>query len=115
MNSSPCRLAVVGFVSILGALGQNRTAAQPAPASADLISLFQPGLIFQDRNGDGIVDFINARLVIGEKASSVDISAAANVAARLGFETAAMTLPLDADPARPALVIGSDGLSRAGL
>lgn len=115
MNSSSCRLAVALVVLILGAVAQGWTTAQPAPVAADLVSIFQPGLIFQDRNGDGVVDFVNARLVIGDQASSADISAAANVSARLGFETAAMNLPLDRDPARPAFVIGSDGLSRAGL
>src|SRR5262245_38137697 len=82
-----------------------------SPRAADLATLFAPGGILQDRNGDGIVDFVNARLVLGERPNVGDVSAAADLAARLGFETMAMNLPLSAVPetGATALIVGRDG------
>jgi hypothetical protein len=90
----------------------------------DLATIFAPGDVLQDRNGDGVVDFINARMVLGEKPGAADVSAAADVAARFGFETMAMNLPLlsSSDAAQPpsgsgdatVFVIGSDGVRRVG-
>jgi Zinc carboxypeptidase len=91
---------------------------QPAPnTAADLATLFAPGGVLQDRNGDGVVDFVNARIVLGEKPSAADVSAAADLAARLGFETMAMNLPLSATPERGTtmFIIGRDGAQHAGL
>ena len=83
--------------------------------------------MLQDRNGDGVVDFVNARIVLGEKPSAADVSAAADVAARFGFETMAMNLPLLSGPEAAesrgsgssagdttAFIIGSDGARRMG-
>ncbi len=63
-------------------------------AAAGLEAIFEPGPLLQDRNGDGDIDFVAARLVLGQPAGDADVAAAANVAARLGFETSAMNLPL---------------------
>jgi hypothetical protein len=70
-------------------------AAQRADASSrgDLADFFKPGVVFQDRNGDGVVDFVDADVALPEAAAAADIAAAANVAARLGFESSAMNLP----------------------
>ena len=57
-------------------------------------SLFSRGAILEDRNGDGIVDFVNARIVVPESASPSDISGAAEIAARFGYETTATNIPL---------------------
>jgi hypothetical protein len=66
-----------------------------APAAVvGLADLFTPGSALQDRNGDGVVDFVDARLVLPEHPSPAELAAAADVAARLGFETTAMNLPL---------------------
>jgi hypothetical protein len=72
--------------------------ATSAPAISDF---FRPGVVFQDRNADGVIDFVNARIVVAPQASAGDLSAAADVAARLGFETSAMDLPLTRLPAPP--------------
>ena len=50
--------------------------------------------MFQDRNQDGVVDFANARLVLSPQPAAGDLAAAADIAARLGFETSAMDLPM---------------------
>src|SRR4029450_2638211 len=76
------RLVVLVFVVGAGALGEPPI-GPPAPAS--LSDFFKPGLVFQDRNGDGVVDFVNARLALPEKPTAAELSAAADVAARLGF------------------------------
>ncbi len=57
-------------------------------------SLFSQGALLEDRNGDGIADFVNARVVIPESASPADISGAAEIAARLGYETTATDIAL---------------------
>ena len=79
----------------LGAVGN------PAPAggqtggaaAAGLEGLFDTGLIFQDRNGDEVVDFVNTGIVLGLDRSDSDLAAAVDIAARLGFETMAMDIP----------------------
>ena len=95
-----------------------RSEQAPAP-SADLAAIFSPGDVLQDRNGDGFVDFINARIVLGDRPGAADVSAAADVAARFGFETLAMDLPVlsPADDVRGAtpFIIGADGARRMGV
>ncbi len=91
------------------------SAAQGAPAS--LAQLFERGPIFQDRNGDGVIDFVNARMVLGENPTAAEVAAAASIAARLAFETSALNLPLaTADSAgETAIIVGPSGLKRAGI
>ena len=43
-----------------------------------------------------MTDYIQGRIVVAAGAPAADVVAAANVAARLGFETSALTLPLGA-------------------
>ncbi|HUC74831.1 MAG TPA: hypothetical protein VMS04_06050, partial [Vicinamibacterales bacterium] len=68
--------------------------AEPAGPAAALSDFFKPGTVFQDRNGDGVVDFVSAQIVLGDKPTAGEIAAAADVAARLGFETTAMNIPV---------------------
>ena len=79
----------------LGPLGGLPPAAgQQTQAGPGLESLFATGGMLQDRNGDGFVDFVAAGLVLGEAPSPSDLAAAVDVAARLGFETMAMDVPV---------------------
>ncbi|MBW8867841.1 MAG: hypothetical protein JF610_11025, partial [Acidobacteria bacterium] len=109
------------------------TAPGEVVAPASLSAFFKPGVAFQDRNGDGVVDFVDARIVLPERPSATDVAAAANVAARLGYETTAMNLPVArAEGARPegaraegarafqasagaTIFIGSKSLAQAGV
>lgn len=113
------RWCAIGVVAVLTLIApQPSVHTQPAPGlSADLATLFAPGGILQDRNGDGVIDFINARIVLGEAPSASDVSAAADLAARFGFETMAMNLPLSATPEAGAIafIVGRDGTERAGI
>src|SRR5436309_1599705 len=62
--------------------------------SHDLRNVFAPGYILQDRNGDDVIDFVHAKIVVPAHATEADVAAAANVAARLGYETSASNLDL---------------------
>lgn len=103
-------LVAVG-VALLAGGAALRT--EQAPPALDLANQLQAGGLFLDKNDDGVVDFVDAHLVVGETPTAGEVVAAAGVAARLGFETAAMTLPLG-DQGRP-IVIGQSGMARAGV
>jgi hypothetical protein len=97
-----------------------RTDASDSPR-ASLADFFSPGAVFQDRNGDGAIDFVDARIVLGQHPSPAELAAAADVGARLGFETSAMNLPVDrratdtaADNNTPAIYVGAAALASSG-
>ena len=48
----------------------------------------------RDTNGDGLADSVAARVIVPADPTIEDIQAAANIGARLGFETTALTLPV---------------------
>jgi len=78
-----------------------------ARAPQSLTSLVGPQSLVRDTNGDGLADAVAARIVVPAAPSLADVEAATNLAARLGYETTALTLPLvvkDADVAQPAAI-----------
>ena len=82
---------------VFGVLATAGVAGRTAPAEtavASLSELFKPGIALQDRNEDGAIDFIDARFVLPEQPGAVELAAASNIAARLGFETSAMDIPV---------------------
>ncbi|HEV3139043.1 MAG TPA: hypothetical protein VGY57_00935, partial [Vicinamibacterales bacterium] len=93
-----------------GAVGRTQTA--PVPAAASLSDFFKPGVVFQDRNGDGVVDFVDARIVLPPQPNAGELAAAADVAARLGYETTAMNLPLSGTT---PIFIGAKSLADSGV
>jgi Zinc carboxypeptidase len=121
-------------VTVLLLLAASGAVGRSAPAdlsAASLSELFKPGVVLQDRNGDGAIDFVDARIVLPEQPSSGELAAASDIAARLGFETSAMNLPLpvargavgSADGARafqasdatPTIFVGSKSLAGSGV
>jgi hypothetical protein len=93
----------------------------PPPALSDF---FKPGAVFQDRNGDGVVDFVAAQIALPDKPSTAEIAVAADVAARLGFETTAIDIPVPrgTDVARAfqasggaTVFIGAKALLKSGV
>jgi hypothetical protein len=68
---------------------------QDGEDTLDLASFFTGtnGLV-RDTNGDRIADDVAARVIVAAAPSRDDSAAAANIAARLGFETSALSLPL---------------------
>src|SRR5262245_27011829 len=97
-------IVVVGIACASGAVGRTQSSGS-SPAA--LSEFFKPGVVFQDRNGDEAIDFVNARIVLAESPTAAELAAAADVAARLGFETSAMNIPV-ADGARTAQPGGGD-------
>ena len=69
-------------------------AAQDATPGLGLEAVYEPGFLLEDRNGDGHLDFVRARLELPAAASDAEVVAAANIAARLGYETSSMDLPI---------------------
>ena len=81
----------VAVFTAAGAIGRT---APVETAAASLADVFKPGVALQDRNGDGAIDFVNARIVLPEQPDSSELAAASDIAARLGFETSAMDIPM---------------------
>ena len=118
MNTRFLLLATaLAAVCPLSGAGQQR--AEAPPATAALADVFKPGVVFQDRNGDGAIDFVNARLVLADSPSSAELAAAADIAARLGYETTAMNLPVNVARGfeagdTPTIFIGAKALTGSG-
>ncbi len=98
------------------------SALLPSPVEAqddlfDLTTLFELGGLVTDSNTDGVPDRVNASLVVGASPRAVELSAAAEIAARLGFETMAMDLPVARGAAGTGVlvVVGRSGVSEAAL
>jgi hypothetical protein len=62
------RWTAIGVVASVVLIAPGAVQTQQASSRhADLITIFTPGGVLQDRNGDGVIDFVNARIVLGEK------------------------------------------------
>jgi hypothetical protein len=68
--------------------------AQEPAVPADLRDVLATGWLVQDRNGDGLADFVNVRIVIPVATGAAESAAAANIAARLAWESLATNLDL---------------------
>src|SRR5262245_10737696 len=80
--------------------------ADTRPAQS-LTALVGSHSLTRDTNGDNLPDVVAARVIVPAAAALADVEAATNLAARLGYETTALTLPLvlrDADVAQPASI-----------
>ena len=110
------RISVLIAIVLAGAVG--RTAPGDAVSPAALGDLFKPGGALQDRNGDGAIDFVDVRIVLADEPTAGELAAAADVAARLGYETSAMNLPVphgaSEGDAAFSIYLGAKALSQAG-
>jgi len=88
---SVCLLALLAPVITMRGSG----AATRAPESLRLSAPFDltRGAV-RDTNGDGLPDSVVARVIVPARAAIEEVEAAANITARLGYETTALTLPL---------------------
>lgn len=116
-NSRFRPLTLLGAAALLSLRPVSVAAQSPtrtlADSTRDLRNVFAPGYILQDRNHDDVIDFVNAKIVLPASPTEADLAAAANVAARLGYETSAANLDLTTtDTARvtaydvPVILIG---------
>lgn len=108
-------VAVAGMTVAIGAASHDaRGAADGGIRSLD--EVYRPGLFLQDTNGDRVVDHVAASIVLGQQPTVDDIAVAGDIAARFGFETMAMDLPVRRDPAAgPVVAVGAAGLARVGI
>lgn len=94
---------------------QSPVISQDAPRAHDLASLFSIGGLLSDSNGDGVADGLAGRFLLGDTPSADDVAAAAEIAARLGFETSALSLPVARSAGPTVIVVGQAGLTRLKL
>ena len=100
---------LLSFAAALGCLSltsPDRLHAQTRHPQS-LTALLAPMSLTRDTNGDGLADAVAARVIVPAAPVMADIEAATNLAARLGYETTALTLPLvirDSDVEQPASV-----------
>jgi hypothetical protein len=63
-------------------------------ASAHVTNVFSEGYMLRDTNHDGVIDFIEGKVVVPAQPDAAENAAAANIAARLGFASTGLTPPL---------------------
>lgn len=91
-NCKPISIATTLMYWLLsGAVGLY---GQQSKTETPIENVFQMNLIVQDTNGDQIADVICGRVIVPKSPSAAENTAAANLAARLGYETSALTLPI---------------------
>ena len=79
-----CAIGAVGLLVAIAAPQRVQTQQPAARSAPDLATLFAPGGILQDRNGDDVIDFVNARIVLSQAPDAADVSAAAGPVGRSG-------------------------------
>ena len=72
---------------------QTPQSGNPAPVDR-VADPFATGWLVVDTNGDGIADFINGKIVVPSDPTAAENTAAANLAARLGFGSTGLTPPV---------------------
>ena len=90
-------------------------AAQTPPFH--LATLFDLGHLLLDENGDGVPDRLGASIILPADPTDAERAAAAEITARLGFETMSLDLPVrrGLQPGRVGILIGIRALEAAGL
>ncbi len=66
----------------------------PTPAADRVANAFAQGWMVTDTNADGIADFLAGKVVVPVQPSAAENAAAAEFAARLGYESTGLTPPL---------------------
>jgi hypothetical protein len=87
------RFRAVCAVSLFALSAAAQTAPAPPPGTL-LEDPFRLGAILVDTNGDKLADALCGHILVPKSPSVADNTSAANLAARLGFETSALTLPI---------------------
>lgn len=87
--------ALILFVAVtLNSAAPPSPASAPAGAASPLEDAFASGWMLTDTNGDDIPDFVRGKIVLPDEPSAAENAAAANFAARIGYATAGISLPL---------------------
>ncbi|MGD8278346.1 MAG: M14 family metallopeptidase, partial [Gemmatimonadota bacterium] len=110
-------LLSASLLVVPGAASAQRPTATDT-TTRDARDVFVRGWLLQDRNADDVVDFVDARILLPRTPSAAEAIAAANIAARLGYETSGVDLDLaaaaDGAAAWPMPVLVVRDLGRAG-
>jgi hypothetical protein len=99
---------------------QGPGAGDGPPRLTDLRALLDSGVVVQDRNGDRLPDFLHVRLLLPRTPGKAHVATAANVAARLAFETSGTDMGLagragSSSPAgSPVVLVGARTVREAG-
>ncbi len=105
------RVSLAAIAVVMSAFQQT-----PTPPASHLADPFATGWMLVDTNGDGIADFIEGKIVVAPRSSEAENAAAANLAARLGYGSTGITLPLvvtSSDGTGPRIWVGKDALPSA--
>jgi hypothetical protein len=82
------------LVAVVALASSLTTVAAAQSASSLIEDAFHIGPLLRDTNGDAIVDAVCAHIVVSDHPDEGENAAAANLAARLGYETSGITLPI---------------------
>jgi hypothetical protein len=102
-------LRSVCFILVLAMCAFSYPAStQPPPATTvnPLEGAFEKGWILEETNNDGIADFLRGHIIVPAHPAADENAAAANLAARLGYETTGLTLPVVETSTEAAAAIG---------
>ena len=95
-----------GTVALAAAALASGAQEEPHPGGP-LAQLWTLRGALQDTNGDGFADSTRLNIELLDASDRHQLAAAANVTARLGFETMSIDLPLAASPDGPTVIIGT--------
>ena len=95
-----------GTVALAAAALASGAQQEPHPGGP-LAQLWTLRGALQDTNGDGFADSTRLNIELLDASDEHQLAAAANVTARLGFETMSIDLPLAASPDGPTVIIGT--------
>ncbi|TKJ31361.1 hypothetical protein CEE39_07235, partial [bacterium (candidate division B38) B3_B38] len=84
-------ILIIGTISLVVGFAP---AEKVSKKLTSLSEVFEPGAILRDTNRDEVVDCVEATIIIPAEAPLEDIQAACHVAARLAFESTALSPPL---------------------
>lgn len=107
------RLRVLGVLAGAWLIGVATASSQEGAVSLSSLYGIGPGGALRDTNGDGFADRLGARIVLPDAPSAAEVAAGAEIAARLGFETLALDLPLG-DMSGIAIAIGREAATALG-
>ena len=89
-----CRSVFLLLAVSLCVAGKPVPPVKTAPRINPLDNAFEKGWMLADTNGDGIADFLSGQVIVPQSPSAAENAAAANLAARLGYGTSGLTLPV---------------------
>ncbi|MHB8676473.1 MAG: M14 family zinc carboxypeptidase [Candidatus Acidiferrales bacterium] len=95
-----CVCACFFIAALSGGGGSPAKAPPAAPRAAPLPNAFATGWVLVDTNGNGIADTVRGQIVVPAEPSAAENAAAANLAARLGYGSTGLTLPIVVNAAR---------------